>query len=562
MSGIMTRAGAVPEGVVTTSATPALGLRRKSAGSHQKRGLQAKLEVGADDDRFEHEADRTAEQVMRGDPVGAGPAAPMKLQRVSGGAGGLGEAPAEVQQVLSGPGSALDAGSRAFFESRFGHDFSRVRVHHDAQADASARQVGAKAYTVGQDVVFAAGQYDPHSRSGQQLMAHELAHVLQQTQPGGQPRMALKRLEPLPGATPAPTVATPVRGEDGAARVAAAIELLKRLRDQVTAAPARAAAQQRYVLAMIEMLSQHVLGSRMTPAFAANEDARADARRCEEALGALRFLETGFRVAMPNLGDARSWNAAIGAMQRAQAPLAQLLNYMSPKERYKAMVSDAQTHGMPVKMLNSVAKASDVAQAGPTDDERYEPRVNRVYLKERSLRKGLQATDPVQADSIGALYHESTHAFLSKHREEEPYKSAIDAAIGHYTGAPVGEENQPTNDPYRLVQEASAEYVEKRVLAWWSAYGQLNHYASTGVLSENLVAQIRKAYQEAQTEIVHGYDETLSKQRKTSRPMSEPLIELINHDLLEDKIARPFDEVPQFRAVIESARAHKQMGTP
>jgi hypothetical protein len=65
-------------------------------------------------------------------------------------------------------------------DARFGHNFGDVRVHTDAQAADSARSVGALAYTVGSDVVFGAGQYTPERGSGQRLIAHELAHVVQQ----------------------------------------------------------------------------------------------------------------------------------------------------------------------------------------------------------------------------------------------------------------------------------------------------------------------------------------------------------------------------------------------
>jgi hypothetical protein len=71
---------------------------------------------------------------------------------------------------------------RAFFEPRLGHDFSQVRVHADARAADSARSIDALAYTAGQDVVFGAGQYAPGSMSGRRLLAHELAHVVQQGQ--------------------------------------------------------------------------------------------------------------------------------------------------------------------------------------------------------------------------------------------------------------------------------------------------------------------------------------------------------------------------------------------
>jgi len=65
-------------------------------------------------------------------------------------------------------------------EQRFGHDFSRVRVHTDAAAEQSARAVSARAYTVGADIVFGRGHYAPGAMEGKKLLAHELTHVLQQ----------------------------------------------------------------------------------------------------------------------------------------------------------------------------------------------------------------------------------------------------------------------------------------------------------------------------------------------------------------------------------------------
>ncbi len=74
----------------------------------------------------------------------------------------------------------LDSGTRAHFEQRFGHDFSKVRVHTDNTAAESASALGARAYTFGTDVIFGAGQYAPTTRRGEALLAHELAHVVQQ----------------------------------------------------------------------------------------------------------------------------------------------------------------------------------------------------------------------------------------------------------------------------------------------------------------------------------------------------------------------------------------------
>src|SRR5215831_12208420 len=93
---------------------------------------------------------------------------------------GEGEVPPIVHEVLRSPGQPLDAETRAFFEPRFGQDFSQVRVHTDAKAADSSRAVNALAYTVGRDVVFEASQYAPGTIAGRIVLAHELTHVIQQ----------------------------------------------------------------------------------------------------------------------------------------------------------------------------------------------------------------------------------------------------------------------------------------------------------------------------------------------------------------------------------------------
>jgi hypothetical protein len=85
-----------------------------------------------------------------------------------------------VHDVLRSSGRPLDTVTRTFMEGGFGHDFSRVRVHTDGKAAESARAVGAAAYTIGRDVVFGTEQYQPETRVGRRLLAHELTHVAQQ----------------------------------------------------------------------------------------------------------------------------------------------------------------------------------------------------------------------------------------------------------------------------------------------------------------------------------------------------------------------------------------------
>jgi hypothetical protein len=90
------------------------------------------------------------------------------------------EAPELVRETLTSPGHPLDAGTRAVMEPRFGRDFSQVRVHNDQDAAESAQALNAKAFTAGPDLVFAAGRYSPGTPTGRNLIAHELAHVVQQ----------------------------------------------------------------------------------------------------------------------------------------------------------------------------------------------------------------------------------------------------------------------------------------------------------------------------------------------------------------------------------------------
>jgi hypothetical protein len=162
--------------------------------------LQAKLTINQPGDAYEQEADQVAAQVMRmDDPVASGArrcacggiadesgecvacrAKRLGVQRKSDAVAGA-QAPASVHETISAPGQPLDGSTRAFMEPRFGQNFGGVRVHTDANASESAKAVSAHAYTVGQNVVFGAGKFAPQTHAGRQLLAHELAHVVQQS---------------------------------------------------------------------------------------------------------------------------------------------------------------------------------------------------------------------------------------------------------------------------------------------------------------------------------------------------------------------------------------------
>lgn len=91
---------------------------------------------------------------------------------------------ADMAKRTSTGSQPLDSATRAAMEPRFGHSFADVRVHSDAQAAESAAALGARAYTVGSNIVFDDGQYAPETSQGQHLLAHELTHVVQQARAG------------------------------------------------------------------------------------------------------------------------------------------------------------------------------------------------------------------------------------------------------------------------------------------------------------------------------------------------------------------------------------------
>ncbi len=179
--------------------------------------LQAKLTIGEPNDKYEQEADRVAHDVVQRihetggandthhpsdqpqtNSLFANPIHPLQraamrkeakrlqkksLRNIQRFADGAGTASAEVEQGINnarGSGQSLAPKLQAQMGQAMGADFSGVRVHTDARADQLNRSVGAKAFTTGQDLFFKQGEYRPESRGGQELIAHELAHVVQQ----------------------------------------------------------------------------------------------------------------------------------------------------------------------------------------------------------------------------------------------------------------------------------------------------------------------------------------------------------------------------------------------
>src|SRR5215212_9756980 len=171
-------------------------------------GIQPKLKVSQPGDLYEQEADKVAEQVTRisaSDSIAHMIAAKeqgidrecldcemeeeeeeekMEISRKPSATSNLqggDQVTNEINDIRSSSGSPLDPGTKEFLGSRFGYDFSKVRIHSNEKAARSAYSVNSLAYTVGNDIVFGEGQYKPDTLEGNRLLAHELTHVIQQT---------------------------------------------------------------------------------------------------------------------------------------------------------------------------------------------------------------------------------------------------------------------------------------------------------------------------------------------------------------------------------------------
>jgi hypothetical protein len=162
-----------------------------------RKPVQTKLTVNEPYDQYEQEADRVADTVMRmPSPMVAYPNSvnteppPIQAQLIARVHAAREEASQEPPSVtpalenriagMSGGGSPLPDTERNFFESRMGADFSGVRIHTNANAVQTSRELNARAFTVGNNVAFNAGEYQPGTSAGRRLMAHELTHVVQQ----------------------------------------------------------------------------------------------------------------------------------------------------------------------------------------------------------------------------------------------------------------------------------------------------------------------------------------------------------------------------------------------
>jgi hypothetical protein len=176
-------------GLLYIARSPVMHVQHKQIGQILRNNtIKAKLAIGEPNDKYEQEADRVADEVMRmPEPnVQRQPEPEEEEEEPVQAKSKAGDIPAVTPVIesrinsLKGNGQPLDSSTRAFFEPRFGHDFSHVRVHADSTAADTAKSINASAFTLGNHVAMGSGEYHPHSQSGQRLLGHELTHVIQQ----------------------------------------------------------------------------------------------------------------------------------------------------------------------------------------------------------------------------------------------------------------------------------------------------------------------------------------------------------------------------------------------
>jgi uncharacterized protein DUF4157 len=279
---IAARAGAEPavRGALREAPTPAvvsmiLGLQQ--ANGNQAVGrllggslLQARLRIGRPGDTYEREADRVADRILHDGsnspiPISVAQASSRVqrqchcqdeelLQRAckcheqegedliqpkrNGGSRGSSRGFDARVGALRGTGRPLPDRVRGFFEPRFGHDFGSVRVHTGTAAGDAANAIGARAFTIGRDIVFGSGEWSPETNGGKHLLAHELTHVVQQTplvarrkpsrelasDTAAESSLDSEGVTGPEGAEPSPEAETPELGQDEAAPEAAPAE--------------------------------------------------------------------------------------------------------------------------------------------------------------------------------------------------------------------------------------------------------------------------------------------------------------------------------------------------
>ncbi|RYZ03507.1 MAG: DUF4157 domain-containing protein [Myxococcales bacterium] len=412
--------------------------------------LQRKMSVSNPSDPLELEADMVAENVMRAvapTPLALAAMTPSALQRkcedcdseedveihakrtlVDGTSSVLPASlhvEAAVRSAVAG-GRPLPDSARSFLEPRFGHDFSRVRIHTDERADAAARTVHARAFTRGHDIVFAAGEYAPHSSSGLRLLAHELAHVLQQQ--GGR-RNALSTASAAESVRRNPEPLVPGRTQQFD------------LQRQHAASEPRPAARQPIRVRWRGTL-RGSLFSFIRPYAASAEDAARVTNLVLES--AIQFVVRGRSVSREEWERTRTssfyLDTALAELLSRQLGLAPAALQAQAPNGTTSDEESVLTHGpAPAAARRGERAAKELGPIAPTHAdwlvfESNEP-LARLYLRLMEHYAGLRLTDVNNGAAAGGFSVDELNALLAGDRHLQHFTDLIAQAFAEYRDA-------------------------------------------------------------------------------------------------------------------------------
>jgi hypothetical protein len=220
------------------------------------------------------------------------------------------------------------------------------------------------------------------------------------------------------------------------------------------------------------------------------------------------------------------------------------------KKLYAKFADSLSFEGLPVKFLTDVGKV--VAVLHDTKNA-YAPGNDEMHLKRETIEGALSPI--TDSSTVQSIYHESTHAYLTEHRHQDPVRKFYEEGTKYYEGAPTVR-NGTTSDPEEVFQESAAAYVGSRAGAWMLAYRSVLFWVQHGNRPFNL-DDIAGTYNKTMAQRVFGYSTEggffSKKQVSTKRPIAEDARAFLDHELLEGKIPDSFDQVVAFKRLVANA---------
>jgi hypothetical protein len=235
-----------------------------------------------------------------------------------------------------------------------------------------------------------------------------------------------------------------------------------------------------------------------------------------------------------------------------------------PREVYKQTIAYASELGLPTKFLEAVLSQYSIRETSNVNTDFTEPKMNNMYLKADTIEtlenlEKLKTWSPEASRALDSIYHESTHAYMAMMKNSPEFQEMISRGRAYYVRAPLQEGLFTAKNPERVFQEAVGEYVGNRVFIWWSAYGLvLLAISKAGEMPEraaNLLQKARTEYDESAAKRVFGYEEQglFSRERHTSKGLSDELKTFLDSGILEGKLPDRFDDIALFKKLLRDA---------